>query len=196
MKKSGKIIGIDLDDTVLNFCDPFLAFHNVRRGLSYTRGHIKRFHIEEIWGCTRDEAIQMVHDFCHSDEHRNAVPVAGAVEAIADLAERHTLHIITAKPSLLKNETLAWIGKYFPEHFKDIHFTRDTISQELHHRKKSLIAQELGVELFIEDSLENALSIAAVDIPVLLLNEPWNQADLPPLVTRVHSWEEIVQKVG
>lgn len=35
--------------------------------------------------------------------------------------------------------------------------------------------------------------VANCGIPVLLFDAPWNQGEMKPPITRVHSWDEIVE---
>jgi uncharacterized HAD superfamily protein len=51
---------------------------------------------------------------------------------------------------------------------------------------------ELGIEVFIDDSLHNAEDIASIGIPVYLLDAPWNQGETGQLIKRVYSWKEII----
>jgi uncharacterized HAD superfamily protein len=44
--------------------------------------------------------------------------------------------------------------------------------------------------------LQIALAAADVPIPVLLFDRPWNQAELPPGVTRVTDWDQALRVIG
>jgi uncharacterized HAD superfamily protein len=50
-----KVIGIDLDDVLLNFNDAFLDFHNSTYSTSNKREDITSFYLEEIWGISKEE---------------------------------------------------------------------------------------------------------------------------------------------
>ena len=68
----------------------------------------------------------------------------------------------------------------------------DTITL-LGHSNKASLAKELGCELFVEDSYDNALKLAKAGIDVLLLDCSYNTGALPKNVRRVHNWFEIRQ---
>jgi uncharacterized HAD superfamily protein len=54
----------------------------------------------------------------------------------------------------------------------------------------------LDIKIFIEDSLKNAFEISSHNIPVILLDKPWNQEEnLPENIHRVKDWDEILQKI-
>lgn len=189
-----KTIGIDMDDVLIDFNESLFRYHNEKFGTNYKREDATTYKVEDLWGYTVEKTRELLNDFYYSDHHNEALPVEGAIEAIEHLSKNNSLHIVTARPSLIKSETHVWIDKHFKDSFKDIHFTcKDIFDQDK--RMKSDICKELGIELFIEDSLENAMSIAGIGIPVFLIDTPWNQGELHPLVTRVKTWKEIIEKI-
>lgn len=194
---SKRIIGIDLDDVLMDFCGPICAFHNSISGTSFTRDDLWSYNLDESWKCSEEESRKRVFDYYHSDNHKRALPVSGAVSAIENLSKNNTLVIVTARPDVVSELTCAWINTHFPKRFTSIHFANYYHGDATRKRKKSDVCKELGVDLFIEDSLENALSIAENGTPVLLLDSPWNKKkDLPESITRVYSWSEIETKLA
>ena len=61
---------------------------------------------------------------------------------------------------------------------------------------KTRIVRQMKLDLLIEDELHVALAAVEVPIPVLLFNRPWNQAVLPPGITRVEDWGQVVHLVA
>lgn len=195
MSKNGrKKIGFDLDDVLLNFKDALLPYHNERFGTNYDRAQISSFDLGAVWQCSRDEVEKRILDFCRSTEHHEALPVEGAFEVISNLKDRHDLFVITARPEELKDETLSWLDRHFPDVFSGVHFTNHFYGSG-NHRAKGDVCREIGIEIFIEDSLHNAADVAALGIPVLLFDAPWNQEEVGPPITRIYSWEEVEEHI-
>lgn len=195
MNKKSKIIGIDLDDVLLNFYAPFIEYHNMKHGTNLTRDHITSFYLEDIIGGTREEMTKKIYEFYFSEQHENSLPVEGAQEAIKYLAEQYTLVIVTAKPEDVKEKTLLWLERHYPNTFDQVYFTGQ------HHgngKKKSKveICKEIGIEIFIDDHIDNAKNISKEGIPVLLLDAPWNQEEVPYPIVRVRTWKEIVDQIN
>lgn len=187
-------IGVDLDDVLLGLNEALCAFHNREYGTSYKPEEVTEFLIHGLWDCSPEEAIERVFLFYQSPEHLNAKPVRGSVEAISKLKEKHSLHLVTAKPESVRQITTDWLDKYFPKMFDGIHFTNQFHGNDK--KLKSEVCQELRIELFIDDALHNAEDITSVGVPVLLLDQPWNRKPIDNnLVTRVKSWEEILKKL-
>lgn len=184
-------IGVDMDEVL---CELFLSltdrfntingtFHNVR--------DIQHYDLEKLYGCTKEELGGLLREFFISKDHTTMVPIVGALEGIEKIKD-FDLIIISARPEHTRNKTEEWLHKHFPNIFSDIHLIGDPSGLGGMALSKGEFAKELGIQVFIEDSLTNAKNIASYGIPVLLLDRTWNQGELPPLVTRAFSWEEAV----
>lgn len=185
-----KIIGVDLDDVLLDFNSALCEWHNLKYGTSYTRADIFDFDLKNVWNISQEETNQKIVEFYHSKNHSDSLPMPGAVEAIKKLKQNNHLVIITSKPEYLRGQTDIWLQKYFPNSFESVHFTNN-FHRNGSKTAKADICDKLGVSVYIEDSIENAKTIAAPDRQVLLFNSPWNQSPIPPELVRVNSWEEI-----
>ncbi|MEX0934903.1 MAG: hypothetical protein WDZ70_01075 [Candidatus Paceibacterota bacterium] len=186
-----RTIGFDLDDVLLNFFEALQIFHNNKYDTNYRREHITSYYIDELWGCEPDEATQRILEFYQSEAHQNAVPVEGSIEAVKKLSSTNELIIITSKPEDLRELTKRWLDEYFPNIFDDIYFTNHFAGSG-EKRPKGEMCKQCGVDVFIDDALVHARSVAEIGIPVLLFDTPWNQEKISPPITRVHSWEEAV----
>ena len=62
-------------------------------------------------------------------------------------------------------------------------------------KEKSLVCKEEEVEIFIDDYLENILSVSKLGVKCFLMDNPWNQGEVPENVKRVKGWEEIVEEI-
>ncbi|PIP55788.1 MAG: hypothetical protein CO183_00770 [Candidatus Zambryskibacteria bacterium CG_4_9_14_3_um_filter_42_9] len=185
-------IGFDLDDVLLDFMNSLIPYHNNVFGTNNEREHFKNNDIASIWSCTKEEEIQRVFDFFASPEHLQASPIPGAVEGIRNLKEHHNLSVITARPEELKEKTIEWLEKHYANMFDGIYFTNQYHGSGPK-RSKGEICHELGVNIFVDDILENAEDVVSFGIPVLLFDKPWNQAEVRSPITRVRSWEEIMK---
>lgn len=181
------IIGCDFDDVLFQAYLTLTAFHNKQFGTAIDHRAIRTWHLEPVWNCSTQEALARVAQWYDSEEHRFTLPVHGSFEAMTRLAPNHELVIVTARPPEVREQTLAWIQRHFPNVFTDIFFTN--------HEPKGSFCRRAGVSLFIEDALHHAKDVAQSGIPVLLFDAPWNQEPLEPKITRVFSWEEVLSVI-
>ncbi|MDP3874906.1 MAG: hypothetical protein Q8Q22_00080 [bacterium] len=184
-------IGFDLDDVLLGFFDALHPYCNSRYGISCHRKDLTSYDLAKLWRVSEKEAINRVFDFYSSLEFQNTLPVNGAVEGIKKIKQYHHLSIITARPEELKDKTLEWLNQHFLGMFDNIYFVNHYGSDQ--RRNKGEVCNEFGVEIFVDDSLENVDDVANFGIPALLFDAPWNQGEVKPPITRVYSWDEIVE---
>lgn len=108
----------------------------------------------------------------------------GAREVIQWLKAEHIVLLITARPEEFMDITRTWLAEQ--------NIVYDHLIMTNFQDKRDYCC-ELGVELFIDDSLENAVSISKLNIPVLLYNAPYNQGELPKGILRQYNWQQIYQ---
>ena len=189
------IIGFDLDDVLLNFHDSLREYCNVQYNRNHARNDVKSYFIEDTFGLSREEGFKAVSNFYTHNAHREIQPIEGAIEGINKLKENHKLFVVTARPETTEAETVHLINKYFPDTFEKIHFTNHFYGSTIQ-RMKSELCKELGIQAFIDDSLNNANDIAELGVAVFLFDAPWNQGEVKSPITRVYSWPEIVEKIN
>ena len=55
MRKMKKIIGVDVDDVLVDLCDVVINFHHTRYGSTLKRQDVLSFKVEEALGISHDE---------------------------------------------------------------------------------------------------------------------------------------------
>ncbi len=189
------LIGVDIDEVLADLVEQLLRFHNERYHTTLKREDVFCYQLRHVWKCTEEEEYKRVIEFYHSHYFREIKLVRGSIQGVKKLKEKgNNLVIITSRHSKGRDGTAGWIERYFPRMFSDIYFT-DYYEKEGNIARKASVCKEKGVELLIEDSLDNARDCASERTRVILLDCPWNRCDrvaMPEKVTRVYSWEEIV----
>lgn len=190
------LIAVDLDDVLANYSDQLIHFHNKVYKTDLIRKDFRSYNLWEVWGGTKEEATRKVHQFHTTDYFKNIKPVVGARRTIAALNDTHQFIILTSRFLEIQNETQDWLNRHFPNKFFGMYFTNHWSLTGGVYKKKSDFCQELGAKIIIEDSLEYSTDCANFGIKALLLDKPWNQtAKDHPLVVRINSWREILQRL-
>lgn len=189
-------IGVDLDDTLGYTRPELIKFHNDTYGTNLTMKDIVSYDLWKVWGGTRDEAVQKIEDFHKTEYFKRIKPVEDARAVLEKLKKNNELYVITGRRNNVKKETEEWIGKNFPNIFSKIYLSNQFSSDEATTTKKN-VCNELGIDIFIEDDLANALECAESEArKVYLFDYPWNQCDkLPKNMKRVYSWKEILEDI-
>ncbi|MBT3583166.1 hypothetical protein HN924_03215 [Candidatus Woesearchaeota archaeon] len=189
------IIGVDFDDILGECAQAMIDWHNQVYGTSNKIKDIITFDLEHVWKTTYEERIKRCEEFLHSKYCGEMNVVNGALDGIDKLSKKHKLIIITARLNAVSEVTQKWIDKYFPNIFEKICYNEDwkNIGPQ---GSKLQMCKDNKVDMLIDDNLDTAKKVSAGNIPVLLLDYPWNQSDeLPDKVTRVKRWEEIVDSI-
>lgn len=187
-------IGVDMDDILFDINPGIINYYNDRNKTSYSVEDVKGFYLEELFGCSKEEMAEIIKGFHSSEHHSEASTVPGSKEGIENL-KKYDLVLISARHADERVSTEDWLHKHFPNIFSSVQLLGRLSGAEEMKVTKGVLARELGIKIFIEDSLSNAKDIAEHGIPVILLEKIWNQGELPPAIHRVKTWEEIVSKV-
>lgn len=183
------IIGVDLDDTVIEFMSGMIAYHNHVYGTVHELRHFTTFDgIHDVWGCTMGEARRRVTEFTDSSEHGEISAVPGSCVALGKLSLEHEIVGITAREVSRAPITLPLVKRLFGEIFSTVHFVG-------HQKEKGQLCEEIGARFMVDDGLHNAHSVGSRGIQVFLFDRPWNQGALPPYTIRVRHWDEILHYV-
>lgn len=191
-------IGVDLDDVLLVFFEPFIEFQNKRYGMNVRLVDFIDYNSWwNIWGIKKERAIQDVRDFYKTDLFKNLVSVDGAQDAIRVLSESHDLFIITARPRCISKKTMIQVRNSFKKSFRGIYFAEHTLLGT--GKNKGYFCDLLKLDFMIEDSIELSRSCISPDKrEILILGRPWNVFDENSVqgMSRFNSWKDIVRYIG
>lgn len=189
-----KVIAVDADEILAAFLEHFLIYHNSRYETNLSKADVFSFKLEELFGIPEDEVLSRMNSYYEEGEVLKIEVVPGAIEGVNNLLKKgYELQIITARPPFYKEVTVEWVGKHFPDKFKQIHFAFNPFNKNSEKLTKAQICKQIGAKVLIDDNLVNALDCAKNGILVYLMDAPWNQVeDLPSNIVRVKSWSEIV----
>lgn len=183
------VLAIDFDDTVVSHIDTMVA--------DYNRSHDDKITVHDVhfaqkvgtpkhgWHANRKEALDWIAHYMATDHALHTQPAQGALESLTRLKERYRLMIVTGREPSWKPQTEAWINRFMPDIFEEIHYAGDT--------RKSVICNEIGAKTIIDDSpVYLADCIAAGIRGIAFGNYAWNgDEDLPEGAERARSWAEV-----
>jgi len=187
-------IGIDVDDTLLDFVGNYILFHNQMYETKLERADFKTYSFNHAKGGTMEQEVNTLKQFYNTDFFREMLPFPGAVEIIQKLKEENKLFVITSRPLYIRDGTLKQLSEHFSGAFLDVFFSSNYYAQAKNSGKtKAEICKDLEIALLIDDSLEYAKQCAKEKIRVFLFgnNNPWNQNGIVERVKRVKDWKEI-----
>ncbi len=192
MQNLKPVVVIDYDDVLFHFMRSLFHYHNTHFGTTYRFEEIVSYELTTLFGCSEEEKQRRVATFYNSTHLDELEPVEGSVEGIVALQQEFTLPIVTARHEGLKRSTHHLLEKYHPGTFEEVRFLGHYHVEPGQRVSKGVVCKELGAIACVDDALHNAREVAEHGVPVFMPDRPWNQGSLPPGITRVHSWPEIV----
>ena len=191
------IIGIDVDDVLADFMNSLIKYHNDRYNTDYSKEDFKSYNLWETLGGTEEETVGKIYDFYHTSHFDRIPPTEGSEKAVEALSKNNNLRVITSRPYDIHDQTLSWIDRYFLGKFEEAHFTNEWAGGIGKPTRKKDICLEYDVDILIEDSLAYAKECVGNGTSVFLMDRPWNRSEeLSDKITRVYSWEDILDKVS
>lgn len=195
-RKAGRRTGIDLDESAIDFINPFLSFLRRKHGININYNNLRTYNLwENGIGRNREEAVRLVDEFYSSSEFDSVGFIDGARENIIKLAEERRIYFITSRPLKTKEKTAQFIQRNLAETGAEVYHSGDFHSEN--GRTKAEICRSLRIDEMVEDNLEYARQCSRYVGRVFLLNRPWNQenANLNGKILRVENWQEILEKI-
>ncbi|ORE11612.1 hypothetical protein BCV72DRAFT_284297 [Rhizopus microsporus var. microsporus] len=201
-REARKLIAVDLDQTLCQTLDSLVEWHNDTYCTNFGVTDFHTLDYWKVWGGTREETYRKIREFYDSSYFDRIKPVKDfALEALKMLKKRHfQLVIITSRQQFIAEKTKKFIDRHYPGIFESIYFCNLYLTEreklEYISKSKSLICQEIGVDVLIDDSLEHALDCTRLNMNILLYDRQgkytWNHHDLPPRINRVFNWKQVM----
>jgi len=186
-------IGIDLDDTLWDFQSVFLNFYNEKFKTKHNSKDFSFYSLEKFLNLSKEEVTLLLNEFEKHSSFMNLPLVNGSKKAIEKLKENHKLFFITARPPKRKSSTKEFFSTHFGNAGK-LYFLGDSSFPQL--KNKGEVCKYLGIDLMIDDSLENLKSCLSLGIPSFLIDRPWNNFEEIEGIKRVKNWEEILNLIN
>ena len=176
-------ICIDIDGTITDayyWLEPCNQYFNKK----VTINEVTEYAIHNVMKITEQdyEAFYSSNKF---KLHANPTLRQGAKSVINTLNKVHNIHFVTAREEELEAISYMYLKR---------HGIRYDSLHVIGSPNKTSYAKQLDCDLFIEDSLSNALQLAQEGFDVLLIDTNYNQ-NMPLCdkgsITRVYTWKEI-----
>jgi phosphoglycolate phosphatase-like HAD superfamily hydrolase len=155
-------IGIDIDSTLHDYWPVLVDAARRRFGVELPYEKQVTWEIPEL----RPEQLRAVIQETHDEEHiLAAVPYPGAVDAVnAWHAAGHFIHITSHRRAAARDATERWLAA-IGMRYDELYCSQDKVAR----------AQEIGLELFIDDSPDILSKALAAGMTAATLVHPWNE---------------------
>lgn len=198
------VIAIDCDDVLITTARHILDYYNERFGTQVGFEHFYDTSDSslDIWGvASRDEAIQRVAQFLHSDKHAEIAPDPEVILAIKSLARQHELHLVSGRLDSLRPVTERMLQDYFPGCFKTIEHTNfiAPLGTDIIRRSKGDICRSINADILVDDHPHHASAALAADVKKVILfgDYAWNRREtFAGGVVRCENWPSAIKEIN
>jgi uncharacterized HAD superfamily protein len=196
---SKPVIAVDIDDVLSAHAEAFVEYSNKKWGTNltpddYDEDWAKLWKIDQQELEKRSRAL-FANDIVSSYKH-----IPDSDSALKELAKNHKLVIITSRRKWISKETTAWLDKYYPKLFSEVHFAGiwddlEKSSVEKINITKGDIARQIGANYLIDDQPKHCAAAAEAGITGIIFGDySWNRDfELKPGMVRARTWQEVLE---
>ncbi|OIJ22162.1 hypothetical protein BKP45_05665 [Anaerobacillus alkalidiazotrophicus] len=179
MKKQIRF-GLDIDGTVTS-PETFIPYINKHFNKNITLSDITQYELTPFLNVTDEQFWQWMKEY-EPIIYKNAPIASFFAETLRGWQNDHHFTYISARGNHLLEITENWFNKHkIPYHHIELLGQHDKLQTIKKH----------NIEIFFEDKHDNACDISEeCNIPVILLDTPYNQDPIPQQVIRVKDWKE------
>ncbi|WP_096201278.1 hypothetical protein [Bacillus sp. FJAT-45350] len=175
-----KKFGLDIDGTITHPAT-FIPYLNKHFNKSITLDDIKEYDLTKVLHVTQNDFWDWLVKHEHSI-YSEAILAEHVEDALTFWKESHHMIYISARGNHLHQITTNW--------FETRKLPYDHIELIGQHDKINAV-KEHQLDIFFEDKHDNACDIAEeCDIPVILMDTPYNRLSTPKNVVRANDWRE------
>jgi uncharacterized HAD superfamily protein len=190
-----RTIYVDMDDVLCETARRFLVIIGREFGKKVVYDKLTDFDFERSCDLTKAERAKLYELVHLEDEILSIEPIPEAIAVLNGwVGAGYEIAIVTGRPPDTFAASMEWLARY------QVPFQSFTVVDKYGRFQTEntigLSLAELATQQFcwaVEDSLPMAKFLALeMNVPVALLDRPWNQADIEPArFTRYYHWREI-----
>lgn len=187
---------LDVDDVLAETTRAIARVASELFGTGVRFEQMRTFNLQHSLALTAQQHDELVSAIHEPDFLSGLSPIDGAVEHVERLATVGArVSVVTGRPPDSRAPTESWLQAHGFS-FEVLHM----VDKYDRHQGPDVVSLEAlpghGYDVAVEDSPSVARFLANHGVRVLLFDRPWNHdARLPQAVERVHSWEQVAERL-
>jgi 5'(3')-deoxyribonucleotidase len=178
------LLGFDFDGVIADTAETFLRLACERYELCHIRQEdITSFDVEQCIDIPEEIVTEIFKDILVDSVATGLKPMPGAVAVLGELAEKHTITVVTARP--LSAPVHDWLEHVLPEST----LPKFRVVAMGAHDDKPRHIYEQGLRYFIDDRAETCIQLSRSNIHPIVFSQPWNRNRHQ--LQAVRSWQDI-----
>ncbi|MFC1965944.1 hypothetical protein ACFLWI_03240 [Chloroflexota bacterium] len=178
------VIGIDIDGVIVDLGSAMLPLLSEVCARPVAYQDLCSWDLGEALSIDEETMSRTWKRLFDSDILRYAPPIKGAAGGISALS-KHEIWLVTSRPMSTESLTLSWL-----------HDNKVSYDHIVFNRRGDKLSVGPKFNVFIEDFLDETITIADAGIFTILFDQPWNQASkLPANCKRAYNWDGVLQLI-
>ncbi|MFC2006439.1 hypothetical protein ACFLVG_05775 [Chloroflexota bacterium] len=179
------VIGMDIDGVIVDIGKAMLPLLSEACARPVAYQDLCSWDLGEALNIDEEAIKRVWQQLFDSDALRYAPPIGSAISSLSLLNE-HEIWLVTSRPISTRDLTLAWLQD------NGIHYDQIVLN-----RRGDKLSVGPTFNIFIEDFLDEAITIAKAGIFTILFNQPWNQASkLSSNCKRAYNWDDVLHLIN
>ncbi len=179
------VIGVDIDGVIVDLGKAMLPLLSEVCARPVAYQDLCSWDLGEALSISQETMNRTWKRLFDSNALRYAPQIDGAINGLSALSE-HEIWLVTSRPISTQDLTLSWL------HDNEVHYDQIVFTR----RGDKLSAGPI-FDVFVEDFLDETLTIAEAGIFTILFDQPWNQASkLPANCNRAYNWDCVLQLIN
>ncbi|CAG34801.1 5' nucleotidase, NT5C type [Desulfotalea psychrophila] len=176
-------IGFDFDGVIANTASYFINLAKEKHNIHINLEDITNFDVEECLNMSKEMADDIFMEIMQDSMSTRLQPLAGAIQTLSKIAQKHSATIITARP--IQRPVEIWLERHFSAEI----LPKINLVAMGDHDGKVRYARERGIKYFVDDRADTCLQFARENFTPLVFEQPWNRGRHS--LTTVSNWQEI-----
>ncbi|MFC2066846.1 hypothetical protein ACFLUO_07355 [Chloroflexota bacterium] len=179
------VIGMDIDGVIVDIATAMLPLLSEVCARPVVYQDLCSWDLGKALSINEETMNHTWNRFLDSDELRYAHPIDGAITGLSAISENE-IWLVTSRPVSTQGLTLSWL------HDNRVHY-----DQIVFNRRGDKLSVGPTFNVFVEDFLDETITIAKAGIFTILFDQPWNQASkLPINCKRAYNWGDVLQLIN
>ena len=179
------VIGLDIDGVIVDFGTVILPLLSKVCARPLVYQDLCSWDLGEALSIGEETMNRIWKRLLDSDALRYAPAIDGAINGLSTLSE-HEIWLVTSRPISTQDLTLSWLDD------NRVHY-----DQIVFNRRGDKLSVGPMFSVFVEDFLDETITIADAGIFTILFDQPWNQAsNLSANCKRAYSWDGVLQLIN
>jgi len=179
------VIGIDIDGVIVDLGSAMLPLLSEVCARPVLYQDLCSWDLGEALSISEETMNRTWERLFDSDALRHAPPIKGAVEGLSVL-NKHEIWLVTSRPMSIASLTLSWL-----------HDNKVSYDHIVFDKRGDKLSVGPKFNVFVEDFLDETITIADAGIFTILFDQPWNQTSkLPANCKRAYDWDGVLQLIN